>query len=641
MSDQDEVAGLRVRPAAPDPAGDEPAEDTAADEPEERGWDRFGPVEQSPPGLVRRVLGGIGRFFAHEWTLASLAGLALAVIMTWPTLRHPATTIPQDLGDPMLQAWQLAWSGHAVLTDPLHLWNSNSFYPDTNSLAFSDSLLGYAPLSLIGSGPVAALVRYNVLYVLVHALAFVGMYALARQLGARRPGAAVAAAAFGYAPWTLAHGGHLNILSIGAIPLALAMLARGHGFTFRRTERTESGGRQVIGGYRPEGVRIGWVIGGWAVAAWQMTLGFGLGLPFAYVLGGVVLALLVGWPVTTLVFKRHVPKRLPVADLGGLIIFAAASVYMGIPYLRVVQAHPNAKRSLADVALFSPPWKGFLVAPAESWLWGGRQATARDALSWPPEMTLLVGFAVLGFAALGLFVSVWSVRARLLMALGTAVSVVLGMGTQFPGGGEYTYAVLYHYLPAWDAIRTPGRLILWTTLLVGLLAAGMVSKLALSADEVALSRGRNPQRRLGPFLRVLVAIPMLLVLVEGVNQTPHPVVPTEPTALSNVAGPVLILPTDQLTDEKYMYWSTDGFPVMVNGGSGFQPTLQDQIRQVAISFPDQRSVSYLRQLGIRTVVVLRDGLAGTQYQNVIAKSYAAESLGIKVRDTGDAVIFTL
>ena len=52
-----------------------------------------------------------------------------------------------------------------------------------------------------------------------------GAYALARQLGSGRIGAAVAGVSYTYAPWLLAQAGHLHILSNGGIPLALAMLA--------------------------------------------------------------------------------------------------------------------------------------------------------------------------------------------------------------------------------------------------------------------------------------------------------------------------------------------------------------------------------------------------------------------------------
>ncbi|MDI5943390.1 hypothetical protein QLR68_35790, partial [Micromonospora sp. DH15] len=138
---------------------------------------------------------------------AVLGSLVLAVVLTWPTVRDLTGTIPQDVGDPTLQAWQVAWGGHAVLTNPTQLWHSNTFWPEPYTYAYSDTLLGYAPFGFFGDGPVAAVARYNLLYVLVHALAFVGAYALSRQLGAGRAGAAVAGASFAYAPWKLAQAG--------------------------------------------------------------------------------------------------------------------------------------------------------------------------------------------------------------------------------------------------------------------------------------------------------------------------------------------------------------------------------------------------------------------------------------------------
>jgi hypothetical protein len=85
--------------------------------------------------------------------------------------------------DPLLQAWQVAWDGHALLHQPLDWFQANVFYPLPNSLAFSDALIGYTPAGLIGSGPKAALMRYDLLFVLSYALAFTGAYALARELG--------------------------------------------------------------------------------------------------------------------------------------------------------------------------------------------------------------------------------------------------------------------------------------------------------------------------------------------------------------------------------------------------------------------------------------------------------------------------
>ncbi|WP_229399101.1 hypothetical protein, partial [Micromonospora okii] len=365
-------------------------------------WEAFAPAPEPVPGRLRRVLRPVGRFCVHEWTLAVVASLALAVALTWPTLRYPLYTLPQDYWDPSLQAWQMAWSGHILLTEPAQLWHSNTFFPEPWSFAFSDTLLGYAPAGMIGTGPEAALLRYNIVFVLAHALATFGAYVLARQLGAGRAGAAVAGASYAYAPWLLAQAGHLHIISNGGIPLALAMLARGHGWSLRH-------------GYRPERRRVGWVYAGWAVAAWQLSLGFGIGLPFAYVLAGATLVAAVTWFVRRRPARRPFGARLLVADAVGAVLFAGVGGLLAIPYFKVTELHPNAERTLADIGVYSPPFLGFFTAPAESRPWGGMHEAARATLPWSPEMTLLPGFALYALAAGGLFFSVWRVRHRLLL----------------------------------------------------------------------------------------------------------------------------------------------------------------------------------------------------------------------------------
>src|SRR5437899_4848998 len=106
--------------------------------------------------------------------------------MHGPLVLHLGRDVPKDLGDPLAQAWEVAWDGHALATQPLRLFQANQFWPLHDTLAFSDALVGYAPAGLIGSGPVAAVARYGVLYLLAYALAFAGAHLLARELGASR-----------------------------------------------------------------------------------------------------------------------------------------------------------------------------------------------------------------------------------------------------------------------------------------------------------------------------------------------------------------------------------------------------------------------------------------------------------------------
>jgi hypothetical protein len=132
-----------------------------------------------------------------EVALSVLAGVTLAIAMTWPLAIDLWTDVGKDLGDPLLQAWQVAWIGHALVSNPLDLWQANTFWPLEDALAFSDALIGYAPAGLAAQeGPHAALVVYNLLFLFAYTLAFVGAYLLARELGTGPVGAVAAGAAF-------------------------------------------------------------------------------------------------------------------------------------------------------------------------------------------------------------------------------------------------------------------------------------------------------------------------------------------------------------------------------------------------------------------------------------------------------------
>src|SRR5215207_5567514 len=235
----------------------------------------------------------------REVVVVAIGSALIAIVMTWPLLLHLGAVVPRDIGDPLAEAWQPAWGGHALLNQPLHFFDANRFWPIKDSLAFGDALIGYAPTGLIGNGPHAALVRYDLLFLFAYALAFLGAYVLARELGLGPAGAAVAGAAFAFAPFRLEQDGHMHIISSGGIPLALALGVRG---------------------YR---LRRPWpVLAGFAVATWQLSLGFTLGLPLAYLLAALGVIAAIVW----LFRGRPAPdRRLVVATAVGAALFIAAA----------------------------------------------------------------------------------------------------------------------------------------------------------------------------------------------------------------------------------------------------------------------------------------------------------------------------
>ena len=568
-------------------------------------------------GWLRRVLG-------HEWTIAVLVALAVSLVLNRGALADPAHTLPQDIWDPSLVSYLIAWDGHALLHDPTNLWQLNAFYPSPYGLAYTDSLLGYAPFAFVGTGPELAVLRYNVLFILAEALVMVGAYALTRQLGVGRLGAAVAAVAVAVAPWRLAQAGHLQILSTGGMTLALAMLARGHGVRWRRDAEGNDANEKH---WRP-----GWILAGWLTATWQITIGFGVGLPFVYVLLGTVL---VGAGVWAYRRRPLPPWRLLVLDGAGGLIFGGAALLLALPYLKVLELYPYTRRDAAWVVLYSPPVSGLLTAPAESLLWGDAHAAARAELSVPGEMALLPGFALYALAMAGVVFSVWPLLVRLCLAAGAVATLVFSLGTNGPADGHLGYLLLLN-LPGFEGLRTPGRMMLWATLLLALLAAGAVCAGVELARDTARRRGRE---RLPAWSMAALLVPLLLVFGEGLGTTPHAAVPPAPPTLSTVAAPYLVLPTDQVGDMHPMLWSTDRFADLVNGGSGIVPAEQDRARRAAQSFPDAASVSYLRSIGVRTVVVVRARAAGTRWQN--AESLPIDGLGLTREVHPDAVVFNL
>src|SRR5438445_12369795 len=57
-----------------------------------------------------------------------LPGIALAVLTSCPLVLHLPSRIAPALGDPARPACQAAWVGHAMLRDPLRLFDATAFY---------------------------------------------------------------------------------------------------------------------------------------------------------------------------------------------------------------------------------------------------------------------------------------------------------------------------------------------------------------------------------------------------------------------------------------------------------------------------------------------------------------------------------
>ncbi len=611
-----------------------------------------------------------------EIAWVALAAVLLAVITSWPLLLHLPSRISPDLGDPVRTAWQIAWVGHAMLTDPLHLFDSNAFYPHPLSLAFSDSLLGYGPTAFFGSGTVAALVRYNLLFLWAWSLCFAGAYLLARELGLGRIGGAVAGVAFAYAPYRVTEAGHLHVISSGGIPLALFLLLRG----YRRSSRKL-------------------VLAGWLVSAWQVSLGFTLGMQYCYLLAFLALLVVVHWWFGRLTTSREaaarseprapvqalgdgepasrrepivprekaaggaearrsapparsrergplIPRHLLVVTLIGIAVLGAITAYQARPYLKVASEYPTAKRTLSEVKTYSAGPAAWLAASSENRVYGSLTAGMRAKVHSKNESVFFPGGLILVLAIIGLAGvggSPLTRRTRIGLAIGILTFSILALGFGLTGAG-YPYRLLYDYAPGWDGVRVPGRVFTMATLFYALLAGA-------GAALLVRGIGRWGKRRDVRGLPVLLgAVLVIGVLGEGAGHLGHPVVPQPARAEIGLPGPVIDLPTDGAYDRIWQYYSTDGFYKIPLGNSTFDIPALDDLRGGMNGFPDRASVEKLRYYGIRTVVLHLQPLKLPAVQNgivleppdpVAAARKPIAGLGITRRRAGSVVIYEI
>jgi hypothetical protein len=166
--------------------------------------------------MLRRFLREAGVFglFA-AW--AAVVTRPLAFRMTTHSLPGP---------DPLSHLWMVNWlTSHAF--DPHQLFQGNIFHPAPHAVLMTDLSMGTAvlvlPFRLLTRDP---LVVFNLATLLALAFAGWAFHALVHGLTGHRWAALLAGLLAAFSPEQLAHVYHLNLLSIGWLPLFLLGLHR-------------------------------------------------------------------------------------------------------------------------------------------------------------------------------------------------------------------------------------------------------------------------------------------------------------------------------------------------------------------------------------------------------------------------------
>ena len=288
--------------------------------------------------------------------LAAVLYATLTTALTWPLVLSPGRSVPNDLGDPLLNTFLLAWNAREMpLTE--RWWSVPQFYPQRGVTAYSEHLLGLSPITTpviwVTGNPLLA---YNAAFFLSFVFCGLSAHLLAYVLTRRHDVSVLAGLAFAFAPYRMSQIAHLQVLSAYWMPLSLAGL---HLYFASRKAK--------------------WLI--LFGAAWLMqALSCGYYLFYLSVLVGL-------WLIWFAIGRERWSDVLRVVGAWAVAAVAMAPIAFG--YMRYQRA-AGLRRWPDEIAAFSADIASVLKAPDSLWVWGWLDAVGRPESALFPGVTIVL-----------------------------------------------------------------------------------------------------------------------------------------------------------------------------------------------------------------------------------------------------------
>jgi hypothetical protein len=515
--------------------------------------------------------------------------------MTYPQAFYLRDRVHDD-GDPLLNAWALAWVAHQLPRAPAHLFDANIFYPERRTLAYSETLLvpatAAAPLQWLGISP---LLVYNIVFLSGFIVSGAGTALLVRSLTGSGGAGFVAGLVFAFLPYRIDHFAHLQLQQTQCLPFAM--------WAFHR----------LLGSGR---VRDGVLFGAFSAGQVLSCMYYGLFLlPYMTVVcGAMLVAERTRW-------KQHV-TALAVA----VALALAAVIPVGMAYLGARKV--VGERGPEEVMEGSATLRNYL-GPAEANLVYGRVF----ARFMDDERRLFPGFVAIALAIIALLPA-WNddpktpnaktrnatnrlfrgfgfrgFVPRLAYTLGLVLALDVSLG--FNG---ITYRVLYDYFLPFRALRIPARMGVFVGFSLAVLAGYGMARLAGGIESLTKRR-------------VLFIAASILMLVEYASRPIElaTIQTSAPGVYADIVrdrgdGPTASLfefPASAWDDPTYLYYSTFHWQNLINGYSGFFPPPYRRLLGTMQTFPSDASFEALRARGAAYVVVHGERLYGDRYETLI------------------------
>lgn len=491
---------------------------------------------------------------------------AVTLCLAFPLTVRPASRIIQTSPDVKLYMWTLEWDTYAFTHQPLSLFDANIYYPERNTLAYSENLIGSAvlaaPVLWLTRNPVLAL---NIVALLSCVLCGLGTYVLARRIGFGEAGALLAGLVFAFSPPRFFRLSQLHLTTIQWVPFGLASM---HGYF-------DTGRRRDL--------RI-------AIALFTLqALTSGHGAVF-FVICGIALAayrLATGEPIAAV-------RR--VRDVGwtGLALLAP-TLLLFAPYL-AVQREMGLRRTLEN---WSVSWPSFAASPTHLHSWilslipSARINERAEAFLFPGYLPIVLALVAVCTARRSL-----TRQAVIFYALLTLAAIWLSVGS--PVG---LWPLIY-WLPGMNFIRVPSRFMVLAVLGLAVLTGAGFEWLAARVNA-------RRRRALAFAIGVLLVAEFTAVPLDNEGYAAVP--PAIDRWLDGQPKPFAIaeVPLEnprhmgawERRHTEYMLHATAHWQKTVEGYSGLRPPLHEKLYQQLIAFPDEASLAALQALRVSYVVV--------------------------------------
>lgn len=524
----------------------------------------------------------------HIWSLLIFSVSALYI--TFPLVLHFSSTAT-GIGDELVITWIQNWVLHALVTNPLQLFQADIYYPFHNALAYSDIFL---PTSILAAIPLwifkEPIVTFN--FTQITSFLFLGFstYMLSYFLTKDFWGSILAGMLLIFSPVAIDKHIHLQILAIEGIPLALLFFIQ-----FLTTSKTK------------------FLLFSLLFFVLQTYNSF---LPGYFILFGYFFLLLFFFLEKKQKLLQLVTKTNILLSLISILVI----IPIVLPYFRVSQEF-HYTRDIRDAIHFAIQPEDLLYAGGVSRLQPLLMKIPVTQISRYGEIKPGFLGLVLSLLTLGVFVYAWKNRisytkhwifyallstalAGLVLSFGPALHINrLTIHKPFPI--VLPYAVFYYLLPGFQGFRNAAR---WEMLFLVCIVVCVSMMIPTLLKRYSLLK------------RTLIYIVLILAVVAEYNFPMHfvaiPQIKNFPQEyqwlrLTQQNTKIIEMPIYNWSMLPYSfgeqvrgYYNTYYFRTTMSGFSGFSPPpWQLLVTNLLADFPQDNSLQKLKSLGITYILV--------------------------------------